>query len=75
MPFTPYQSNFDPATLQTLQEAFDRAWSEIAASPDVMTDEQSARDMIAKRIVVAWRDHGERDPERLKAYALEGFNR
>jgi hypothetical protein len=73
MPFTPYQSSFDPETLQALQEAFDKAWSEAVAVPGVSLDEKSARNMIARRIVDAWREKGERDPERLKAYALEGF--
>lgn len=73
MPFTQYKSSFDPETLQVLQSAFDMAWSEVAASPSVDIDEQSARNMIARRIVDAWRDQGERDPERLKRYAVEGI--
>ena len=74
MPFTPYQSSFDPETLRTLQEAFDMAWSDAVAVPGVSHDEKSARNMLARRIIDAWRDKGERDPERLKAYALEGFS-
>ena len=74
MPFTPYQSSFDPETLRVLQEAFDSAWSEVAAVPGVTLDEQSARNTIARRIVDAWREKGERDPDRLKSYALEGFS-
>jgi ATPase subunit of ABC transporter with duplicated ATPase domains len=70
MPFTLYKSSFDPETLRALQEAFDKAWSETVA---VSHDEKSARNMLARRIIDAWRDKGERDPERLKAYALEGF--
>lgn len=71
--FTSYASNFDPETLQTLQEAFDAAWSEVAASPGVMVDQVAARKMIANRIIDAWRDQGERNPELLKDYAIQGF--
>jgi len=73
MPFTPYQSSFDLDTLQILQNAFDQAWAEVAASPGVSGDEQAARNRIANRIVTAWRDQGERDPEQLKRHAVEGL--
>ena len=73
MPFTPYKSSFDPETLQVLQEAFDMAMADVLASQAGSIDEQQARDVIAKRIVTAAQEIGERDPERLKAYALEGF--
>lgn len=73
MPFTQYKASFDPDTLQVLQTAFEMAWSEVAASPGVAVDQQAARNLIARRIVDAWRDHGERDPERLKKYAVEGI--
>jgi len=74
MPFTPYKSSFDSETLRALQEAFDKAWSETVAVPCVSHDEKSARNMLARRIIDAWRDKGELDPDRLKAYALEGFS-
>jgi hypothetical protein len=74
MPFTQYQSIFDPETLQILQEAFDMAWSEVATLPSVAIDVQSARDVIAKRIVTAAQENGELNPSRLKTYALAGFN-
>jgi hypothetical protein len=48
MPFTPYQSSFDLDTLIILQNAFDQAWAEVAASPGVSVDEEAARTMIAK---------------------------
>lgn len=70
MPFGPFQSNFDAETLGIFEEAFDLAWSEVAATSGVMADQQTARNLIARRIVVAWRDHGERDPQRLKSYAI-----
>jgi hypothetical protein len=73
MPFRPYQSTFDPETLQVLQDAFDEALAEVLASPNGSVDEQQARDLIAKRIVEAARDQGERDPQRLKQHALKGF--
>jgi hypothetical protein len=73
MPFTPYKSAFSPETLQSLQQAFDQALAEVLASPDGSVDEQQARNVIAKRIMECALEHGECDPERLKAYALEGF--
>ena len=71
MPFTPYKSSLDPKALAAAQEAFDLAWLEIEAVPDGY-DMQLTRKLLAKRIVVAALQ-GERDPERLKAYALEGI--
>lgn len=73
--FKSYASSFDPETLQTLQEAFDRAWNEIGASPGAEVDTEAARKMIAHRIIDAWRDQGHRDPERLKEYAVQGIGR
>jgi hypothetical protein len=74
MPFKPYKSSFDPETLQALQDAFDMALAEVLASPEGSINEQQARDAIATRIVAAARESGERDPDRLKAYALVNFN-
>ena len=74
MPFTPYKSSFDPKTLRALQAAFDKAWSEVVRAPGVTVDEQSARNLIVRRIIDAWRDNGECNPDRLKTYALEGFD-
>ena len=71
MPFTPYLSTFDPETLQVLQKAFDMAWAEAVAEPNI--DEQKARDVIAKRIVAAAREDGERNPARLKRHALQAL--
>jgi hypothetical protein len=73
MPFTPYRSTFGPETLSALQEAFDMAFTEVLAAPDPDMDEQVTRDLIAQRIVEAAQEHGERDPVRLKDYALQGF--
>jgi hypothetical protein len=72
--FTDHRLSFNPETLLTLQEAFDMAWAEVATLPIIGADEQCARDLIAKRIIAAARDNGERDPERLKAYAVAGFS-
>ena len=66
-------SVFDHAALRVLQEAFDMAWTEAVTLPFVRTDEQGARDFIAERIVRAARMTDERDPERLKAFALQAF--
>ena len=74
MPFTPYKSSFDPETLQVLQEAFDMAMADVLALQAGSIDEQQARDVVAKRIVQAALENSERDPEQLKACALEGFN-
>jgi hypothetical protein len=48
------------------------AWVEISKVPDGY-DMQLARDLLAKLIIEAAVEQAERDPEKLKAYALEGF--
>jgi hypothetical protein len=73
MPFTPYRSKFDADTLRVLHDAFDMACLELLDLPEVHIDEQMARDLIARRIVAAAHEHGERDPDRLVRYALEAF--
>jgi hypothetical protein len=73
MPFTSYTSTLGPETLMVAQEAFASAWAEILAAPDGY-DLQLAHDLLAKRIMQAALEQGERDPVRLKAYALEGFS-
>ena len=70
MPFTPYKSSLDPEAFGTAQAAFDMAWAE-ASVPDAL-DEQTARNLIARRLIDAL-ESGERDPVRLKAYALRVF--
>jgi hypothetical protein len=70
MPFTPYDSSLTPDALAAAQEAFDLGWAEIEAAGGGY-DTQLARNLLAKRIVKAALT-GERDPTRLKAYALEG---
>lgn len=54
-------------------EAFELAWGEITAQPHGY-DHDLARDLIARRIMEATMTQSERDPERLKAYAMEGFD-
>ena len=73
MPFTPYKSSLDPEALHAALEAFELAWAEIMAVPDAY-DTDLARNVLARRIIEAAMENGERDPERLKAYALKGFN-
>ena len=72
MPFTPYSSNLDPETLMIAQEAFARAWEDVLAVPGGY-HQDLVRNLLAKRIMECALEQGERDPERLKAYALEGF--
>lgn len=43
------------------------------ALPDAY-DTDLARNLLARRIIEAAMENGQRDPERLKAYALQGFN-
>ena len=73
MPFTPHKGSLDPQTLSVLQAAFDDAWSKVLRGKLDGFDEQSARHLIAKRIVDAAIDLGERDPDALSRYALTGF--
>ena len=72
MPFTPYKTNLDPDALAAAYEAFDLGWPAIEAT-EVGYDMQLARNLLAERIVEAAM-LGERDPERLKTYALDGFS-
>jgi hypothetical protein len=71
MPFTPYKASLDPDALSSAQEAFDLGWSEFTATSGGY-DMQLARDLLAK-LIVEEALKGERDPERLKEYALKGF--
>jgi hypothetical protein len=73
MPFTAHKSAFSPDELKVLQEAFELAWSDIALEPIISNDPDSARELLAQRIVAAAKTHGERDPERLKRHALKAF--
>ena len=73
MPFTAHKSAFSPDELKALQEAFELAWSDIALEPIISNDPDSARELLAQRIVAAAKTHGERDPERLKRLALKAF--
>jgi hypothetical protein len=70
--FTSYEPTFDPEALRVLQDAFDRAWLEASTMPRTL-DGKAVRDMIAVRVVTAWRDQGVRDPEQLKRLALVGL--
>jgi hypothetical protein len=72
MPFTPYKSSLGPDELSTAQAAFDMAWSD--ASLPVKLDEQTARNLIARRIMDAV-EIGECDLVWLKGYALQVFRK
>ena len=69
-PRTVSATYLDPQTMSVLQDAFDGAWNELRNRDLDGLDEQSARDLIAKRIIDAALD-GERDPLRLSRYALK----
>ena len=72
MPFTSYNGHLNPETLSVLQAAFDKALAEIIASnPDI--DEHDIRDLVAKRIIDATLDEGERDLEQLRRHAVAAF--
>jgi hypothetical protein len=64
-------ATFDPPTLATVGEAFDRAWSEISSNfADDAREVERARIRLA-HAVLAVADEESRDPERLKRHALE----
>jgi hypothetical protein len=67
-----YKASLDPEAMNAALEAYELAWAEIMPPPDAH-DASVARDLLAKRIIEAAMENGERSPERLKAYALEGF--
>ena len=69
---TSFEPTCHPETLRVLQDAFDRAWLEASTMPRTV-DDKAVRDMIAMRVVTAWRDQGVRDPEQLKRLALVGL--
>ena len=73
MPFTEYKSSLDPETLEAAQAAFDLAWTEITSVQQIY-DTLTARTLLARLIIEAALKNGERDPERLKAYAVAGFS-
>jgi hypothetical protein len=69
----PYENSLDPEVMHAALEAFELAWAAIPAVPDAY-DTNLARDLLSKRIIKAALENGERDPDRLKSYALEVFN-
>ena len=73
MPFAAHKSAFSPEDLQVLQKAFELAWSDISLVPIISNDPDSARELLAQRIVAAAKKFGERDPEELKRLALRAF--
>jgi hypothetical protein len=64
-------ASFDPPTLATIGEGFDRAWSEISGQfADDAGQIERARIRLAHSIL-AVAEEDCRDPERLKRHALE----
>lgn len=72
MPFTPYGGSLGPGDLDILQAAFDAAFKEASALPDLRLSQQEVRDLLAKRIVDAAMA-GERDPDQLRKLGLAGL--
>jgi hypothetical protein len=67
---------FAPEALQSMYEAFDQAWIELA--PEYAGDEQRvafARDMLARAVLSAGERDTSEDPVALKAAALTIFQR
>ena len=63
-------ASFDPPTLATIGEAFDRAWSEIFGHfPDAEQSERAR--MRLAHAILAVADEESRDPESLKRHALQ----
>ena len=73
MAFSKYSLNLQPEALAVLQQAFDDACAKLQERPFEGMDEQLARDMIAKRIIEAAIERGERNPASLRRYALDAF--
>lgn len=67
----PTQTSFDSETLAVLTKAFSAVWDE-ARHQNLTAERESARATIASILLVAASD-GERDPEQLKAIALEAI--
>jgi hypothetical protein len=57
--------------VKAIQHAFDMACQESRAARVVSIDRRGTRNKLAVQIIAAAIEAGERDPERLKAYALE----
>lgn len=65
--------SFEPSVLHTLVEVFESAWQSLESEGRVPAgSERAVRDLLAKRII-ACAQTGEKDFNRLKAYALGGF--
>lgn len=61
-------TGFDPEAITIMADAYDRAWKALhdRGQPEVV------REVIARRIIKAAKE-GERDPDRLCAFALDAF--
>ena len=67
------KDSYDPETLDLMKWAFDTAWEEVEyALAGSQIDRTGLRTIMSVRIMAAARD-GERDPERLKEFALEAI--
>jgi hypothetical protein len=71
-----FSNSYDPETLSLLERAFKEAWSEIqVATPETLRNASmdTTRKMMALRIMAA-ANGGERNPERLKAVAIQAVD-
>ena len=68
------QSTFEPETVALMRRVFETAWREIQAKYFLPSSDDTNQFgiFVAHRIIAAAAG-GERDPERLKAAALQGF--
>lgn len=63
-------SSFTSETLSVIFQAFDEAWASVA--PQYADDPKDARERLAHAVLLVAREDS-RDPERLKAEALQIF--
>ena len=71
--FTSYKASLDPATMSAALKSFELAWAEVMARPTDY-DVPATRGMLAKRIIDAALENGERDPEKMKDFVLAEMN-
>lgn len=67
MPFSQFDSSYDPDTLDLLKRVFEQAWREVQVNSERYST--ISRDVLAARILQAAGD-GERDPVALMVAAL-----
>jgi hypothetical protein len=62
-------TSLDPEVMNAALDAFEMAWAAVIAVPDAC-ETNLARELLSKGIIKAALENGERDSDRLKAYAL-----